>query len=341
MSLTNLYRKQISIWLVSVMFLLCLIVLIGGLTRLTRSGLSIVEWKPITGVIPPLHEEEWIQEFEKYKQFPEYQKKNINMTLSEYKFIFFWEYIHRVIARLIGLVIIIPYLFFFFQNKLTKNLKIHGVLLFSLVCLQGLLGWFMVASGLINNPAVSHYRLAAHLCLAYLIICYVFVLLLNLYSENIRKNNIPKWTYCIHGFAFVIIIQIIYGAFTAGLKAGYIHNTYPLMGGNFIPDGISYLPSFFQNIFENKVTVQFIHRWLGALLFIFSVFIFFNYRNDLSNNRQKIFFYLTFLGTVLQFILGIMVLIFGVPIWMGVLHQGIAILILISVVGFLKTTIRS
>ena len=334
------HRKQITTWLLACMLLTSLIVIIGGITRLTRSGLSIVEWRPISGIIPPIYESDWQLEFEKYKQYPEYQQHNYDMTLSDYKFIFWWEFIHRVLARLVGIVLIVPYVIFLLQKKLPTNLKIHGLILLLLGGMQGALGWYMVASGLIDNPAVSHYRLAAHLSLAYLIISYLFIIILRLYSSSNRRTVIYKQQWLFHLFAALVILQIIYGAFTAGLKAGYFYNTYPLMGGNLIPDNISALSTFWANIFENKVTVQFIHRWLGTSIGVFSIVLFFMAKNNLIEKQQRIFLYLVFVGVWFQVLLGILVLILGVPVWMGVLHQAVALQILLSLIGFIRSIIR-
>ena len=230
------YTKFIRIWLLSIFSLVIIIIVVGGLTRLTDSGLSITEWELFKGVLPPLDIEKWNFYFNEYKKIPEFKSINYNMTLDEFKVIYYWEYAHRLIARLIGLVSILPIIIIFlkYKVKLSKDLKYLSI--FALVCFQGFLGWFMVKSGLINNTDVSHYRLALHLSVALIVLSLTFWFILeNLRTEKfyIKINN-----YFLNFFLIVIIIQIILGAFLAGLNGGLLYNSWPDMNGNFIPDDI-------------------------------------------------------------------------------------------------------
>ena len=223
-------NKHITTWLTSACLLIFLMVIIGGVTRLTRSGLSMVEWHPISGVVPPMYNSAWVAEFEKYQQYPEYQKLNQNMTLSQFKFIFFWEYVHRLIGRLLGIFFIIPFAYFLIMKKLNPPLIKKLLFMFFWGGLQGLYGWYMVKSGLVDNPHVSHYRLAGHLVLAFGLMAYILWTALDINQERFTKGtsyNKKHLRPVLHWIIVLIMLQIIYGAFTAGLKAGYGWNTFP------------------------------------------------------------------------------------------------------------------
>ena len=319
---------------------------------MTRSGLSMVDWKPLTGILPPLNDGAWANEFQKYKSFPEYREVNRDMTLDGYKFIYYWEYAHRILGRVLGLVFIIPFLIFWRQKKIPTGFTKKMIFAFALGGLQGFIGWVMVKSGLQDKPSVSHYRLALHLSLAYFIFCYFIWMILSIRQSTSRTHKVitkndteskekKKFNFLLTLNQWLIALmslQIIYGAFVAGLKAGYLYNTFPLMGSSFIPQGFWSMTPLWKNLFENPTSVQFIHRMLGYLLLI--VGIFFTYwvcrhlkkdsiRPD-SNRNDKIRRYaLISLGLMfLQVFIGIFTLIFAVPVWLGVLHQANSLILL-------------
>ena len=324
-------QKQITTWLISACLIIFLMVIIGGITRLTRSGLSMVEWHPISGVIPPLTDSAWQEEFEKYQQFPEYKNLNKCMTLVKFKFIFFWEYIHRLIGRLLGIFFIIPFAFFLIKKKLEPPLMRKLLWMFVFGGLQGLYGWYMVKSGLMDNPQVSHYRLAGHLILAFGLMAYIFWAVLDVNRDRFTKGtyyNLEKLRPVLHWIIVLIILQIIYGAFTAGLQAGYGWNTFPKMAGQWIPEGLFPFSPLWKNLFEHHMTVQFIHRWIGVLL-CFLIPGFWRYTRGLTlTDHQNTATLLLLYVVIAQGGLGILTLLWIVPVWMGVLHQAGAFLLL-------------
>ena len=328
-------QNQITTWLISALLLIFLMVIIGGITRLTRSGLSMVEWHPISGVIPPFTDSAWQEELEKYQQFPEYQQLNQGMTLSQFKFIFFWEYVHRLIGRLLGVLFIIPFTWFLVRKKLNPPLIKKLLVMFLLGGLQGLYGWYMVQSGLIDNPHVSHYRLVVHLILAFGLIAYILWTALDLNKERFTPSssfNREKLRPVLNWILAIIILQIIYGAFTAGLKAGYGWNTFPKMAGQWIPGGLLPLSPWWKNLFEHQMTVQFIHRLLGWILCML-IPGFWRYCKGfvLNENQEKALDWLLW-AILIQFGLGVFTLLMVVPVWMGVMHQVGAVILLIVAV---------
>ena len=324
-------NTQITIWLISACLLIFLMVIIGGVTRLTQSGLSMVEWHPISGAVPPMNDSAWETEFEKYQQYPEYQKLNQGMTLSQFKFIFFWEYVHRLIGRLLGIFFIIPFAYFLIKKKLNPPLIKKLLFMFVLGGLQGLYGWYMVKSGLVDNPHVSHYRLAGHLVLAFWLMAYILWTALDINRERFTKGtsyNKEHLRPVLHWIITLIMLQIIYGAFTAGLKAGYGWNTFPKMAGQLIPSGLLPLSPWYMNLFEHNFTVQFIHRILGwGLCMLIPGYWRYTRGFDLTSQQD---FAITALMhiVIVQFLLGILTLLWVVPIWMGVLHQAGAFVLL-------------
>jgi len=251
-------------------------VVIGGITRLTGSGLSITEWKIITGTFPPLNEAQWQQEFAQYKLSPQFQKINSHFSIEEFKNIYWWEYLHRLVGRMIGLVFIIPFLFFWFKKHIDKKLLPKLIIIFLLGAWQGFLGWYMVASGLQNNPFVSHYRLAIHLINAFITFGYIFWVALDLHFEKKEKSTVNKNVLRLSIVTFILlIVQIIYGAFVAGLHAGQIFNTWPKMGDEWIASSvISAFKNDGINSLVNEIsTVQFIHRTLGLVVFCMIFFL--------------------------------------------------------------------
>ena len=326
-------QKQITNWLLSACLIIFLMVIIGGITRLTLSGLSMVEWHPISGVIPPLTESAWAEEFGKYQDFSEYKKLNQSMTLSQFKCIFFWEYIHRLIGRLLGLFFIIPFAYFFIKKKLNPPLVKKLLVMFVFGGIQGLYGWYMVKSGLVDNPHVSHYRLAGHLVLAFGLMAYILWTALDINRERFTKGtnyNKEHLRPVLHWIITLIMLQIIYGAFTAGLKAGYGWNTFPKMAGLWIPGGLLPMSPWYLNVLEHNFTVQFIHRMLGWGLCML-ILGFWRYTRGFDITPQQDFAITTLMNVVIiQFLLGMLTLIWGVPVWLGVLHQAGAFVLLVS-----------
>ena len=317
-------RKLIGGWLLTGCFLIFLMVIIGGITRLTGSGLSITEWKPIMGAIPPMNDEEWQVAFEKYQQIPQFQKINYHFSLHDFKAIFWWEYIHRLLGRIIGIVFIIPFFFFWVKGMLSKKLIRRLLFLFLLGGLQGALGWFMVMSGLSERTSVSHIRLAIHLITAFITFGFTFYFALEVLFK--KKQVMPeKMKSPIMLLLLLVVIQIIYGAFVAGLHAGRIFNTFPLMGGNVIPGGIFQLTPGISNLFDNPVTVQFIHRSLAYLIVILTTILFWMKKQFPETARRGINLLMT--AVLIQFGLGIWTLLSGAEITISVIHQSGAFLL--------------
>lgn len=324
--------KSLKRWLDLICLWILLIIIVGGLTRLTQSGLSIVEWEPITGVIPPLNESEWQETFAKYKAFPEYQKLNQSMTLSEFKFIFFWEYLHRILARSLGVIFFIPWLYFVLRKRI--NLKLSLKLCFGVLlgALQALLGWYMVKSGLVDRPSVSHFRLAAHFSLALITLCYYLWIRFSLSpSLNSEKNKSTFFVERKHkifsSFFFALLtIQLIYGAFLAGLDGGIYFNTFPKMANTWFPKDNLILEPYLSNFINSVAGIQFIHRYLGKLIFVLSIFLFVIFRKKSKYLATTTF--LIFIACLWQFILGIATLLSTAPLYLASLHQFSAVILL-------------
>ncbi|MFM9989333.1 COX15/CtaA family protein [Flavobacterium sp.] len=324
-------NKSVIIWLLSGCFLVFVMVVVGGITRLTNSGLSMTDWHLVTDTFPPLTEAKWEETFEKYKQFPEYQKINIHndFTLSDYKFIYFWEWFHRFIGRIIGLVFIIPFVYFLIKKKLDpETLKKCGILL-GMGAFQGFLGWFMVKSGLIDAPDVSHFRLSLHLTFAFITFAYTLWVALDLiYPEKkqviLPLRNIARITLAI------IILQIIYGGFVAGLNAGLIHNHWPLMSdGQFFHESIILeRDSWFARFTEGKSGVQFVHRTIAYFVVGLILFLTFKSKKYTLSEEQKNGLNGLLIIVFIQFTLGVLTLLYSVPLWLGVTHQAVAFLLL-------------
>ena len=334
----DLLRKRVlTIWLFSGCGLVALMVIIGGITRLTHSGLSMVDWRLFMGSIPPITDAEWQVTFEQYKNFPEYQQINFNFSLEDFKSIFWWEYIHRLIGRLIGLVFLIPFSIFLIKKWIDKKLLIHLLVMFVMGGLQGLLGWYMVKSGLVQDPSVSQYRLAAHLMAAFVTCSYIFWVALQIIYPKLQsqpsESSVKTYRMAIW-ITSVVTLQIIYGAFVAGLKAGKVYNTFPKMDSSWLPvelwsgferDGWTALTS-------NVTWVQFLHRYL-AYIVVIMVLLFWKKINYHELNKIQKTAVSTVLGITLgQALLGIFTLIFSVPIVLGVAHQVGALALLMSLV---------
>lgn len=297
-------------------------VIVGGITRLTHSGLSISDYKLITGTLPPLTEEAWVEEFEHYKQFPEYQKINYNFTLEEFKDIYFWEWLHRFLGRLLGLVFIIPFLYFLIRKELSKPTIRKSLVLFFLGGFQGFLGWYMVKSGLVDHPDVSHYRLAMHLITAFITFAYAFWVALDLIYPQ-RKPAIKPLKNLIWVGLSLLIIQIVWGAFVAGLDAGFIHNFWPFMAeGKLIHQTVWIEQSpLWRNFVEGKSGVQFVHRYLAYIVTGLIIWIWFKARNTNMDKQQETGVNSLLALVFIQFILGVLTLIYAVPLWLGIAHQ--------------------
>jgi len=317
-------KKILTYWLYLGLILVGLMIIIGGITRLTHSGLSMVEWKLIGGTIPPLNENQWQETFTKYQQFPEYKKINTGMSLSQFKAIFFWEYLHRLFGRLIGLIFIIPFLIFWTKKWLDNSQKKKLLILLGLGALQGFLGWFMVESGLVDIPAVSHYRLATHLLTAFTLMCYIYWLILSFNNVERQPNQIINRLS--KGLISVLVIQIIYGAFVAGLKAGYL---LPLEGGVFKSIfGYSLRGENDFSLLNNGLDIQAFHRLFAWIVFAISIIIY----NKTKNTNLKTNGTLVFGLVITQISLGIATLLLRVQIHVATTHQFIAILLLLAVI---------
>ena len=324
----QIYQKnQINLWLISTMLLLVSLIWIGGLTRLTGSGLSITEWEVFTGILPPMNQNQWKEYFELYKKIPEYQKINYGMSLDEFKIIFWWEYIHRVLARILVLAYIIPLIFFVFRSYIDKTKILFFSSIFLLFLFQGFMGWYMVKSGLVSETDVSHYRLAAHKFLAVIIFSMILWSWLNINSKKfIISINIKN--ILISVLIFLILMQIIWGAFTSGLNAGLLYQTWPLMNDKFIADDIVILNIFSKELFSNPSYVQLFHRFMAYFILFYSCLIYIYFRKDQNSN----FFKFIFFALVFQVILGILTLVSGLNIYLASLHQMGSILLLSSAI---------
>ena len=315
-------NKKVVYWLLTGCLLIFIMVVVGGITRLTHSGLSISNYKLISGVIPPMNDTEWQQAFDLYKQYPEYQKLNNHFNLQDFKDIYFWEWLHRVIGRFIGLVFFIPFLYFLITKQLSKSTIKKAIVLLGLGAFQGFMGWYMVKSGLVDNPDVSHYRLAAHLMTAFITFAYTFWVALDLMFPtkkdiNIGFRNLVRW-----GLA-LLLLQITYGAFVAGLDAGFIHNHWPMMSeGKFIhPTVYTEQHPFYKNLIEGKSGVQFVHRMIAYVVVAFVLAIWFKSRKlQLTSIQSKAVNVLLFMVGI-QFLLGVFTILLRVPVWLGVAHQ--------------------
>jgi len=325
-------QKQVYFWLISGCVLIILMIIVGGITRLTESGLSMTNWKPVTGFLPPLTEEAWQAEFDGYKASPEFKHYNHHFTLTEYKGIYFWEYVHRLFGRVIGFVFIFPFLWFWYKKAFTARLKKRLVIIFLLGLSQGLMGWLMVKSGLVENPHVSHYRLFLHLFFAITLVLYIYyTALLVKYPDHKWKprTTLKKWTLIVF---LLTLFQVAYGALVAGLKAGFIYNSYPKMGTTWLPQSLwNSSPDFgFMVIFEDPGTVQFIHRTFALILVVVAFLFWYKFKTYAMPKWVAV-------GVFLQAVLGVFTLIYIVPIALGVLHQLVAILILLLLTNQLFT----
>lgn len=326
----QIYNRQIATWLLICAAVIFGMIVLGGVTRLTGSGLSMVEWKPLMGIVPPLNEEQWQETFDKYKQYPQYQKVNHGMDLAGFKRIFAYEYAHRVLGRLIGVLFFVPMVFFWWKKRVPPGTLPKLITLFALGGLQGLLGWYMVQSGLVDMPRVSQYRLVAHLGLAVIVYAYMLWVALDLLyasqpaqSQGSRRLRISA--FALNGLIFVMILS---GGLVSGIHAGFAYNTFPLMDGRFFPIGLYGLDPAWTSIFNDITTVQFNHRMLAYLLVILiTTFAIIALRADVRGRaRTGVYLFLAMLA--IQVSLGISTLLLIVPVPLAAAHQGGAILLL-------------
>ena len=328
--INNKYRLYMSSWLLFMFFLVSSMIVVGGLTRLTDSGLSITEWEFFRGFFPPLSNETWNNYFNSYKKIPEFKLQNFSMNLNEFKFIFWWEWAHRFFGRLIGLSFLVPLIYFSIKIGFKKLANLH--LIFILICFQGFLGWYMVKSGLVNNVDVSHFRLSIHLLFAFIILSLIFWNFLDLMylreKDKKMKNLLPEI------FIITIFLQIIFGAFVSGMDAGKIYNTWPLMGNSYFPDDNKMINLFKFSAFSDPSLVQYLHRNMAYLILALYVIIAF-----VIYKKKIVFLFkpIIILGFTifLQILLGILTLLSGAGIFISSLHQFSSILLITASLYFL------
>ena len=319
-------NRLVARWLLACCALVFIMVVLGGVTRLTGSGLSMVDWRPVTGILPPLSDEAWQRTFEMYQQTPEFQKVNADMDVDGFKGIFWLEYLHRLLGRAIGIAFLLPFLYFAWRGFIRRDEWLKYGAMFALGGLQGVLGWYMVKSGLIDNPAVSQYRLTAHLSAAFLIYAYMFWVALSLLypSDSTRRH---PWYGITVALSAVIVVTVISGGFVAGLKAGKIYNTFPMMGNYWVPPDVMALDPWWLNFFENMATVQFDHRILAITTFLLIIVYWYRMpRSDLPARVAKGVNALLHTA-ILQVALGIATLLLVVPIALAAAHQAIAMIL--------------
>ena len=323
-------NNQISIWLVTMFWIISIMIIVGGLTRLTDSGLSITEWELFSGFFPPFNQEDWKLYFDLYKEIPEFKLQNYDMTLSEFKVIFWWEWAHRFLGRLIGLGFLVPLIYFSFKVSISKLLNFY--LIFFLICFQGFIGWYMVKSGLVDRIDVSHFRLSIHLLVAFFILSLIYWNYLKINKiKKIQKNINPIIPFV---FLVLIFIQIGIGAFVSGMDAGKIYNSWPLMGNSYFPNDNNLQNLFEISVFSDPSLVQFIHRNLAYLIGIIYLFIFYRIYRDKIDGLYKAINILGFF-IILQIILGIFTIINGAQIYIASMHQISSIFLISSCVYFL------
>ena len=336
------HDKQVAAWLFFVAAVIFFMIILGGTTRVTHSGLSMVDWNPIMGVVPPISETDWQQTFQRYQQFPEYQKVNKGMTLTDFKSIFYFEYLHRLLGRLIGLMFLLPFLFFWFRGAIRKTMLPTMMILFVMGGLQGLLGWYMVKSGLVNNPQVSQYRLTAHLMAAVMLYGYILWVAFGLLKKSPDRiiNSATKKLYNYSkGLIALILVMIASGGFVAGTKAGFAYNTFPLMAGKFIPDGLYSIQPFWLNWFENITTIQFNHRLIAYILVLLVPLFCFSVRRLGITQRARTAAHFLLAILIIQISLGVATILLNVPVVIAVSHQAGAIL-LFSILLYITQEIK-
>jgi cytochrome c oxidase assembly protein subunit 15 len=319
-------KRPVALWLLACCALVAIMVLVGGVTRLTHSGLSIVEWQPLVGTIPPLNEAQWQEVFEKYKQTPEYKLVNFGMSLEAFKGIFFWEYVHRLLGRLIGVAFFVPLAWFWIRGRLDRPLgwKLLGV--FVLGGVQGAMGWYMVKSGLVDDPRVSQFRLTAHLGLAFLIFGAMLWIALDLLHPRrtapaAAPSRLAGW------IAVLVFAQVLLGGLVAGIRAGKAYNTFPLMDGHLVPPETFMIDPWWKNFFYNMATVQLDHRLMAWLLLALVGWLWWRVLRFAADARARVAAHLLAILFAVQFALGVWTLLLRVPVALGAAHQFVAVLV--------------
>lgn len=334
------HDRQIATWLIICAVVIYGMIILGGVTRLTDSGLSMVEWRPLMGVIPPLSDAAWMETFDKYKQYPEYQKVNRGMSLDAFKMIFMYEYLHRVLGRIIGVLFFFPMLYFAFKGRVKAGLMPKLWLLFIMGGCQGLLGWYMVKSGLVDRPDVSQYRLTAHLGLAVLIYAYMLWVIFDLlFPRGAAFGAVASMARWALGLVALVYLMILSGGLVAGTDAGFAYNTWPLMGTSFIPPGLYGYDPAWLSAFEDITTIQFNHRIFAYLLTAIIVVFAWRVLRNAGAGRLRWAAILLLLSLALQLVLGISTLLLHVPVSLGAAHQGGAVLLLSAAI-FLAHSLR-
>ena len=328
-------NNQLSLWLITMFWIIAIMIVVGGLTRLTDSGLSITEWQLFSGILPPLNSNDWIMYFNLYKKIPEYELQNYNMTLQEFKIIFWWEWGHRFLGRVIGISFLIPLVYFSFKIKFYKLLNLY--LIFFLICFQGFVGWYMVSSGLVDRVDVSHFRLSIHLLIAFLILSLIFW---NYLKTKIINNNTRRISVFLPLiFLILVFIQIVVGAFVSGMDAGKIYNSWPLMGNTYFPNDNDFKDLFKLSAFSDPSLVQFMHRNLAYLIMFFYFFIFYKiYKNRIYDLYKSINIFGILI--ILQIILGIYTVIYGAQLYIAAMHQLSSIFLVSSCIYFFYINTR-
>ena len=339
---SSMNLRPVILWLAIVCILIVAMVAVGGATRLTGSGLSMVDWKPIMGAVPPLSEADWDAAFSAYRESPQYRLVNQGMTPAEFKSIFLWEYSHRLLARAVGLVYLVPLVVFMIQGRVRGALAWKLGLGFAVGGLQGLMGWYMVKSGLVDVPQVSHLRLAAHLSLALVLFGYLFWIMCSLMREKPREETPPQplLRAAFIGFAVLLAVQIVYGAFMAGLRAGLAFQTFPKMLGYWVPPGLLELEPVWRNFTDNTTLVQFIHRGLGWIIGFAALALWASAWTGGTRPGQKRLLHGLVACVLLQFGLGVATLLLSLPLVPAVLHQVVACLVLALTLSLIHSTGR-
>tara|TARA_Y100000768_G_scaffold249677_1_gene189652 strand:+ start:958 stop:1974 length:1017 start_codon:yes stop_codon:yes gene_type:complete len=309
-------NNQLSLWLIGMFWIISIMIIVGGLTRLTDSGLSITKWELFSGFLPPLNKKDWIIYFNLYKEIPEFKLQNYNMSLNEFKIIFWWEWAHRFLGRLIGILFLIPLIYFSFKIGFSKLINLYFI--FFLICFQGFIGWYMVSSGLVERVDVSHFRLSVHLLLAFLILSLILWNYLKI-TQSVKSSNkinslIPFF------FLILVFTQIIIGAFVSGMDAGKIYNTWPFMGSTYFPNDNNFTDLLNLSAFSDPSLVQFIHRNLAYLIGVYYLFILYEvYKNKVYGLYKSIIFVGCFI--ILQIFLGVLTILYGAQIYIASMHQ--------------------
>ena len=322
-------NNQLSNWLILMFWIISIMIIVGGLTRLTDSGLSITKWQLFSGLLPPLNQNDWISYFNLYKEIPEFKLQNYDMNIKEFKLIFWWEWAHRFLGRLIGILYLIPLIYFSFKIKIYKLLDLY--LIFFLICFQGFIGWYMVSSGLVERVDVSHFRLSIHLLIAFLILSLIFWNYLKINKNTIIINKINP----IIPFLFLTLVftQIAIGAFVSGMDAGKIYNSWPFMGNSYFPDDNNFVNLFKLSAFSDPSLVQFMHRNLAYVIGVFYLYVFYRvYKNKIYDLYKSVNVLGVFI--LLQIILGIFTIIYGAQIYIASMHQISSIFLVSSCVYF-------